>query len=235
LALLVIAGSIGIFSLVNANQLARSNMNVTATAQAHIRATLTAQAQSTATMHANVTTVAAEKNPYPPYMGTLVPGDPLSGTGSDFLIPQQQECQRGQNGVYMVSSGQGGEFLCSAHDDYSNLVFQVEMSITQGGDSGIGVRYNTWGYFFYINPNGSFTTSNLKGGMGIPGTGTSSAIKTGLNQINLIAIVANGSEIDYYVNRHLVSVEKDSTVSHGALVLVSTGKATFRNAKVWTL
>ncbi len=237
LALLVIAGSIGIFSLVNANQLARSNSNATATAQTHIRATSTVQAQFTATMHATATAGAAEKIPYPPYTGTLVPGDPLSGTGSDFLLPQaQQECQRGQNGVYMVSSTiKDAYFLCSAHNDFSNLVFQVEMSIDQGGDSGIGVRYNTWGYFLDINPNGSFTTSNGKGGMGIPGAGTSSAIKTGLNQINLIAIVANGSEIDYYVNRHLVSVEKDSTVSHGALVLESTGKATFRNAKVWTL
>lgn len=58
----------------------------------------------------------------------------------------------------------------------------------------------------------------------------------GLGQSNTIAVVANGSTIDLYVNSQKVDSVNDSTFSQGYVgVAASTStEAVFSNAVVWT-
>jgi len=67
--------------------------------------------------------------------------------------------------------------------------------------------------------------------------GTSPAINTDLNQSNLIAVVANGSEIDLYMNLHHIVSLSDSTYTTGQIGVVanSSTEVTFNDAKVWGL
>jgi hypothetical protein len=72
-------------------------------------------------------------------------------------------------------------------------------------------------------------------------TGFSSAIHTGLNQSNLLAVVANGTKLDLYVNKqHLASVT-DDTYSGGRIGTAvqsddgSASNAAFTHLMLWTL
>lgn len=50
---------------------------------------------------------------------------------------------------------------------------------------------------------------------------SSSAIKQGLNQSNLIAVLAQGSTIALYMNHQLIHSVDDSTYSHGQIGLIA--------------
>ncbi len=68
---------------------------------------------------------------------------------------------------------------------------------------------------------------------------SSSAIHTGLNQSNLIAVVANGSTLDLYVNNQKIDSVSDSAHSQGQIGVAATDvnnptEVVFSNAKVWT-
>ncbi len=72
--------------------------------------------------------------------------------------------------------------------------------------------------------------------------GSSSAIKVGLNQSNLIAIVAHGNTLDLFVNKQYITSVNDSTPSGGGIGVVAFCNAMskpteveFRNAIVWIL
>ena len=71
--------------------------------------------------------------------------------------------------------------------------------------------------------------------------GRSSAIKTGLNQLNLISVMLRGDEIDLFINKQLVTSLHDQTYPAGAIGLfadntmnISTDTA-FSNVQVWNL
>ncbi len=70
--------------------------------------------------------------------------------------------------------------------------------------------------------------------------GTSLAIKTGLNQSNIIAVVASGSDLDLYVNHQHIAYVSNSTFSQGQLGVCAEDagnptKVVYENAAVWTL
>ena len=100
--------------------------------------------------------------------------------------------------------------------------------------------------FFGINQNGAYalwtinncpspncTLSELRGG-------SSTDINTGLNQSNLLAVVAKGSIIDLYVNQKKITSVSESTYSQGQIGVAakdengSTTQVVFSDAKVWT-
>src|SRR5207244_553512 len=98
-------------------------------------------------------------------------------------------------------------------------------------------------YFFEVCQDGTylfsryldFTGNNVKDLAG----GSSAAITTGLNQTNVIAVVAQGSTLSIYVNKQKIASANDSTFTHGQIGLfadVNTHHtdAAFNNAKVWT-
>lgn len=116
------------------------------------------------------------------------------------------------------------------------------MTIITGHSGGIifradGINSN---YFFRIGQDGSYELDSYGAQQQTLKSGTSSAINTGLNQSNLIAVVANGSTIDLYVNLHHIDSVSDGTYTSGQVGVAAystsgTTEVTFNNAMVWGL
>ncbi len=68
--------------------------------------------------------------------------------------------------------------------------------------------------------------------------GTSSTINTGLNQSNVIAVVATNNNFDFYVNKQFIINVKNTTYNSGSIGVIavprnSLTEVAFSNAKVW--
>src|SRR5947209_1922583 len=64
------------------------------------------------------------------------------------------------------------------------------------------------------------------------------AIKTGLNQTNLITVVANGNSLVLYVNKQQIASVNDGTYSNGQIGVIAEStqnptEVVFTNAEVW--
>ena len=97
------------------------------------------------------------------------------------------------------------------------------------------------GYSFYINQDGTyaFYLAGPSAGQYLR-NGSSPFIKTGLNQTNLIAVVARGSTIYLYVNKQYITSLSDNTFSSGQIgVLVNENslptEVMFQNVQVWNV
>jgi len=265
LALLLIASAIGIFSFASANQIANSNANATATAntdatnqanatatnQANATATVQANATATAQVRANATTsvIAANPNPYASGGGTLAFYDPLSNNNNGNRWDDGTKNCFFTDGAYHVSEPDTSQFVyCSAKStDFSNFAYEVQMKIIQGDFGGIIFRGDSTSNKYYLFVMSQYGYYDL---LLCPGSSCrslvqntfSSFINTGLQQTNLIAVVANGSTITLYVNNHQLTSLNDGTYSHGQIGLVADPLAksghptevTYNNAKVWT-
>ena len=228
LALIIIVGSVGIFSLIRINQVAIDNAHAAATA----------------------TIVAANPDPYPPYTGKLALYDPLSqplnwGNTSDPSFGGA--CQFTGEAYYASESKAGIFYICGESTDFSNFAFEVQMRIIKGDCGGILFREDSATgklYYFRVCHDGSYSLLLYVGFSGSTSkiliSKTSSAIHTGLNQSNTVAIVANGSTLNIYVNRQKIDSITDSTYSHGQIGIAAEDRGdptemVYSNARVWTL
>jgi hypothetical protein len=253
LVLLVIASIVLATVFVN-GKIATNNANASATAQSinNTNATGTAQAQATndaATAQANstATAIAANPDPYQP-AGTLAFVDSLSqpnkGQGDSFANGGQ--CQFA-HGAYQVSQAEIDTFfVCQERATYSNFAFEAKMTIDQGDCGGMTIRSRGNGeqYLFSVCSNGFYSfikrASNSRGGGTVLKTTNSSAIKQGIGQLNVIAIVANGSRFDLYVNHQKIDSISDGTYSQGYINLIAYDEiipttVTYRDARVWII
>jgi hypothetical protein len=235
LGLLMLVGDLGLFNII----LTSSN------ARPHRAATVAIAATTSATI---VTPVTQIPNPYPPGNGKLALSDALRQPMAWENDPNSSfgACQF-SNGTYHVSrSKPNGIYLCSARAlDFSNFAFQVQMTIIKGDCGGIGFRNDgsnrnlylfqvcqDGGYSLLLYTDKSYSTPLLHH--------SSSAIVTGLNQPNVLAVVANGTNLDLYVNNWKIETVNDSTYSHGQLSLSALAnndptEVVYSDAKVWTL
>lgn len=140
---------------------------------------------------------------------------------------------------------------------FSDLAYQAELTITKamsGADGGGLIfraadqaHYGPHYYYFRVGPDGSYDL-NKHTGFGpnlILVQGFSGAIKTGLNQTNLLGVAARGSTLDLYINGQFVASVEDSAYTHGAIGLFAydsgvhpaevtpSVETMFRNVKVW--
>jgi len=151
--------------------------------------------------------------------------------------------------VYQVSQPVDGDFHpCFAiTTDFSNFVYEVQMTIVSGQAGGIMFRANKANstfYYFRVGQDGSydlwtFVDTFIDHAHHLTG-GPAPAIHTGYNQPNLVAIVAQGASFALYVNHQLVTNVNDSTYSHGQIGVVaynqgSPAQVVYSNARVWTL
>jgi hypothetical protein len=221
-----------------------------ATAQA--QATVTAQAQATATAiaqtQATATTIAANPDPYSP-AGTLAFIDQLSQPN---LWPKNAnpnwggECQF-VNGAYQISQSPPNKLsACDEDTQYSNFAFEVKVTINQGDCGDLGVRENSDDsndYIFEVCQNGSYGFYKYKSLSDSTAlmSGNSSAINQGTGQLNTIAVVANGSNFDLYVNGQKIGSASDSndysqgTVGLFADAVSNATTVTFQDARLWTI
>lgn len=245
---LLVAGA-GIFVVVST--LAKNNPPGNPTASpattAQTNPTITATSPAiTPTSVGNLVTI-----PYSPYKGTLVLNDSLSNNsqGYNWLVTSDSNGSCAfTGGAYHVRTQKGGYFYpCMANaTDFDNFAYEVQMKIVKGDCGAILFRVdsaNTSFYYFRVCQDGSFalylSTNNKVSTLIAPQS--NSAIIAGLNQSNLVAVVAQGSTLDLYVNQQKVDSISDSTYSHGKIGVVADGvgnhptEVVYSHARVWKL
>lgn len=196
-----------------------------------------------------------ETNAYNAYLsslsgnGTLVFSDPLSGESGSQWGPST-----GNSGTCLFTRGsyhlkqQSDSFIiCNAPLTYSNFAFEVQLSIVQGGCGGIVFRESTDGagmfYYFSICQIGSYDITryaNYGGFQPLP-SGTSSAIHTGLNQQNTIAVRAIDGAMTFYINEQQIAQAHDDVYTQGNIGLAAypsgltdLSEIAYTNARLWT-
>jgi serine/threonine protein kinase len=192
------------------------------------------------------TTSNNQQNPYPPF-GALTLNDALFDNSQGYRWDDYPTndvggaCQFTEGGYHSSASNVKYLNWCNAKTtNFSNFAFEVQMRIIQGDCGGVIYRFdpkiNGAFYLFTVCQNGRYTL--WKGYSNELIDNSSSAIHTGRYQSNLIAVVANGSTLDLYVNNEKIDSVSDSTYSQGEIGVVAFNKSptevVFSNAKVWT-
>lgn len=227
---------------------ALANAQATGTAVAFANATATAQAQATAEV---VATATALQNIYTSATsGTPALNDSLTGnTGSGW---DEDQAQGGggcafTGGAYHASLDSNGfYFPCFARNtNFSNLAFQVQMTIMQGDAGGLLFRANSSAnkyYVFRIESNGIYdlfisqdSTHTVE-----LSYGSSPAIHKYAGHSNLITAIARGSTLYLYINKQFVASVSDSTYQSGQVGVFAEDRTSptdvaFNNAVVWKL
>lgn len=240
-SLILIVGA-GVLYLANTNQGTQSPPVGTSTVQ------VTSSTAATTITPASSSTTVQLQNPYPPNKGTQALYDPLhdnsSGYNWDEVTNSNGSCTFTGEAYHVATSHSGHFQPCTEPTNFSNFVYQVQMTITAGESGGIIFRVDsTHSNFYYlrIGQDGSFEFGLSSGtGIQVLKSGTSLVIKTGLNQSNVIAVAASGSNIDLYVNHQHIAYFSDSTYSQGQLGVcaVDASQATeviYSDALVWKL
>ena len=124
------------------------------------------------------------------------------------------------------------------------------MQIEQGTEGGILFRYNstdTTGLYFGISTDGHWRVESIdidRNSYNLLGHGQTSAIKRDQGYPPKIAVVANGTNIDLYINYQKITQVPDNHYSKGQVGCAvvaninsqdAVGEAAFTNAMVWTL
>lgn len=195
-------------------------------------------------------TVSKQPNPYPPRTGGLVLSDALKDNSKGYrwdvgTFANGSSCTFARGNYHVAISTRGHVFACHAgNGNFANLAYEVQMTILKGDRGGLFFRQiGTQGpfYYFSIKTDGSYELDSFTGSTShVLQRGTSPAIKAGLNQTNLLAIVAQGNSITLYVNRQSIAHESDSTTNHGLIGLAADAtnqpaEVVFMNANVWML
>ncbi len=222
----------------------------TGTAIAQTNATATALAQSTA--QANATATALQNIYTSATSGTPALNDLLSQQDS---LNWEVDTKNGgggcafTNGAFHASMPQVGFFAsCFAQaSNYSNFAFQVQMNILKGDRGGIIFRADSanfkfylfrlaqdgsYNLFLYVDNNGSHARSLLQG--------NTSAMHTGQNQNNTVAVVARNANIYLYVNQQYIASISDNTFASGQIGIFADDQknpteVAFSKLEIWTL
>jgi serine/threonine protein kinase len=192
------------------------------------------------------------KNPYPPYSGTLALNDPLTNNSQGYEWDTQPTLYgtcRFVNGAYHVAAPTTAFYhSCAAHNtNFTNFVYEVQMMIVSGNCGAIIFRadfQNFRYYYFRICEDGSykllrFTRQNSS--TTLVQQASSPFIHRGLNQVNTIAVVADGNSLTLYVNHSSLGTIPDTFYSKQGQIGVaadndsSPTEVVFSDARVWTL
>jgi hypothetical protein len=218
--------------------------------QRHLQATATAQANATATanqrqMQATATTIASHY----PFSDSLALNDPLRHN-SDNIWSEVSETGYGcmfTAGAYHAYENNKNTFLaCVAKaSHFSNFTYEVQMTILKGACGGILFRsdyVNSKYYAFEVCQDGTYhlylyldnshSTSLV--------SDSDLSINKGLDQSNLLSVVARGQSITLYVNSHPIDHVSDKTYSSGQIGVIADDygnptEVVYNNAKVWVL
>jgi len=180
-----------------------------------------------------------------PSGGTLALNDSLSGQSANkwdmFTYANNVGGCSYVNGAYHATIKQAGSFsVCKAQaTKFSNFTYQVRMTILSGTnkDGGGLIFRATSGkaYRFRVSTDGSF---DLVDDAQALVNNTSPAIRTGLNQTNVLQVKAQGSSISLYINTVLLTQITDSFSSAGAIGVFAVDftqptDVAFSRAQVW--
>src|SRR5947209_3374959 len=233
LLILILLGA-GLFALLRPGS---SNTTVTSTPTPAVHTT----PQPTATANSS-------QNPYPPNTGTLVLNDPLTDNSRGYKWDESSFSGTDScgftNGAYHIVEKTGLICIPEAKDlVLSNFAFEANIKIVKGDDGGIGFRINQVNKTFYdfdITTGGSYTLKVYTGKYTTLSEGSNSVINKGLNQSNLVAVVANNDLITIYVNNQIIDSVHDKNFSQGQIGVLSLGgngptDVIASNARAWKL
>ncbi len=225
----------------------------TATAQALATVTATNNLTATAQAQASATASVIAANPYPSYLpgsGTLALYDPLHDHSYSFGWDESNSCRFTGDAYHVTNPDPQYLYSCAANStNFSNFAYEVKMKIIKGDEGGIIFRANATSYKFYLfdisstGYYGIFLYSNSNNGPSTLVTNTlTTAINQGLNQTNVIAVVAQGSKLTIYVNQQQLVSINDSTYNAGSIGVGANSfgnakdptEVVFSNARVWT-
>ncbi|HKF37752.1 MAG TPA: family 16 glycoside hydrolase, partial [Ktedonobacteraceae bacterium] len=178
--------------------------------------------------------------------------DPLDGRHTSLWDNQgngDTDCVFTNGALHIHIAAKNLDYSCLAPGNgFSDFVFQVQMTIIKGYDAGIIFRandlYPSSAYFFTVNYNGLYSLDVLYEGPQhgtILAFGRSPAIKVGLNQANLVSVMAHGKDIDLFINKQFVKRVQDETYAAGGIGLFANNPVrvpsdtAFNNAQVWNL
>ena len=211
-----------------------------------------ANASTTATASPIITTTTmAVTAPYayPSYLpghGTLSYHDSLATNDSAHLWGEGgaggQSCTFMQEAYHVLNTQAHSFYLCGRATVFSDFAFEVQMKILRGDCGGIGFRAKTTTtlYRFDVCSDGTYLLTFGAGAQTRELTGnTSAAIHSGLNQINVLAVVARGSTITLYANQQQLSSVTDQTNNQGFIGVLAENngnstEAAYQNASTWT-
>jgi serine/threonine protein kinase len=192
-----------------------------------------------------------QHSPYSPYKGVLAFYDPLQdnskGNNWDEVTDSRGSCVFTQRSYQVTASARASLYFCTEEAAFSNFAYQVQMTIVAGDYGGIVFRTDsthTKFYYFRIGKDGSYEVVTWGSKTGkkdqVLKSGTSLAIKTGLDQSNIVAVVASGSDLDLYVNQQHIAYVSDSTFSQGQLGVCAANaskltEVMYSDALVWKL
>jgi hypothetical protein len=184
--------------------------------------------------------------------GTPVLDDPMStndtnnwteGGSSDGTTV----CKFSGGAYHAVAQPQNAYSLCVAQaTNFDNLAYQVQMNIVKGEFGGMVFRADgsqTKYYSFFIDRYGNYTLITSVDSTGthdyVLRKGTSKFIKTGLNQVNLLSVVAQGKSIYLYINGQYLTSASDTRYSIGQIgvfggnVTKAPADVVFSHVQVW--
>lgn len=206
---------------------------------------------ATSTANANNPTataiVTAHSDPYGAG-GTLALSDPLTQAGnwnSESNTSSGGSCQFVGNGYQISESNPNGFYSCNdTSSPFDNFVFEVKMIINQGDCGGINLREDLSSgkqYVFFLCSDGTYQFALYSGYSGSNETvlknGTTSGITSGQNTI---AVIANGRNFTFYLNKSQLDNVSDSTYTQGYVGLVASPNSNatriiYNDARIWKL
>jgi len=244
LALLIIGGAGGLIYYVTGPYPAEQHAQATAVVQNILAQQQQANAQATANV-ANLT---------PQELYTRITSqkpaisDPLDSINHSLFVSLSNPSRCGFTGsAYHASASAGFISPCLAPAvSVSNFAFQAQMTIIKGNAGGLIFRLNFAApslnsYLFLIDHLGGYRLVALQNNNNVMqlASGVSSAVNVGLNQSNLLTVIARGHNFFLYVNKQYISSAGDNTFSSGVVgVFASGANATdvvFSNVQVWKL
>ncbi len=202
---------------------------------------------NTTTFSTVATLDASTSNPYPPSRGTLALNDSFAQAIGTW--DNSSNCQF-TNKEYMVKTVKGFTECTDNNrsDSFNNFVYQVRMQfVTQNTCGGIIFRNQVDSLFadyyeFYICTDGNYACG-VVGGLYNSLASGSAIFNTGVEQPNIIAVVAQNTKFQLYINGVKVNEVSESHFSSGTIAVFASyltdSKATeqiaFNDVKVWTL
>jgi hypothetical protein len=241
--LLVVAGVVGAVVFTRNNPASNINVAATTTAVARTHITATAQAQATAT----ASFIAANPNPYPPHRGTLVLSDSLRPNNNNNGWDRGGTCVFKDDGYHAsVSNTNLFNYCLNSKTNFSNFTYQVTMKIIKGNAGGIvfrADRVNSKYYLFRVGEEGLYVLNQYVDNVGahskILSRSLCLACHLGLNQTNVIAVVAEGHTITLFINNQQIASINDSSYARGQIGVIAypysdLTEVVYTNAMVWT-
>lgn len=211
---------------------------------------LATQIQDTAQAYAQATAATAALTPQEIYTratsGTPVINDSLDvQEGSSWLQLSSSffSCAFSGGAYHIRFQEQGKAAECVAYNSlFNNLAFQVQLKIIAGAAGGLMFRIaNNDAFLFAIDRNAAYYLYMARNNVpSLLTAGSNAAINPGLNQPNLLTVVAESNHIYLYVNKQPVANVTNSVLDSGQVALYAantTGPTdvAFSNAQVWAL